>query len=311
MDPGVESESYRAGPRSRREHKTVIQGERGRSGKAAAYLDVLAPGIRLADGLHHIEHVVRELPGRARLLASAQCECHFNYTEPAKIAGTLSVVVEEWNLSPNRLVLVGSYPHRTSEIVGIRNAQNPFRAVELHVGEVVAPDSEAVDESRLGAAFEFDQSRHERGGAHLEGLARPRAAERCTCGIQDSRHSGNPAHRAQQAIEGGEVGGPGIEQRASAGLIEKTRIRMPVLWAAIEHECGGGQRFAKFSLLQQAKTGLNARAQKGVRRARDSQAAGRGRIQDAPPVVAGRSKRLFREHVLAGAKGRHADLSMC
>ena len=85
---------------------------------------------------------------------------------------------------------------------------------------------------------------------------------------------------------------------------------MPVLWAATEHECGGGQRFAKLTTLQKAKTSLNSRTQKGVWRAGYGQAARRGRIQNALSVVAGRGKRFFREHVLSRVKGRNADLRM-
>ena len=86
---------------------------------------------------------------------------------------------------------------------------------------------------------------------------------------------------------------------------------MPVLRATIEHESGCGQRFAKFALLHEAKTGLNSRTKKGVWRAPDLEAAGRGCVQNEPAVVAGRSQRLFREHVLSGAKGRQTDLRMC
>lgn len=86
---------------------------------------------------------------------------------------------------------------------------------------------------------------------------------------------------------------------------------MPVLRATIEHESGCGQRFAKFAPLYEAKTGLNSRTKKGVWRAPDFESAGRGRFQNEPTVVAGRSQRFLREHVLSGAKGRQADLRVC
>ena len=86
---------------------------------------------------------------------------------------------------------------------------------------------------------------------------------------------------------------------------------MPVLGAAIEHESGCGQWFAQVALIHKAKAGLNSRAEKGVWCAPDLEAAGRSRVQNQPTVVAGRSQRFFRKHVLAGAKGRQTDLSVC
>src|SRR5207245_9546158 len=86
---------------------------------------------------------------------------------------------------------------------------------------------------------------------------------------------------------------------------------MPVLRATIEHESGCGQWFAQVALIHKAKAGLNSRAEKGVWCAPDLEAAGRSRVQNQPTVVAGRSQRFFRKHVLAGAKGRQTDLSVC
>src|SRR4029077_20062643 len=160
------------------------------------------------------------------------------------------------------------------------------------------------------AALEFDQGRHECGCADLEGLARPRPTVRGARRIKDARHAGDAPDWAEQADERGDVVRPHIEERAAAGLVEEPRIWMPVLGAATEHESRSCQRFTEFALADEAKTGLDSRPQKSVWRAPDLEAVGRCRVQDAATVVTRGGQRLFAEHMLAGAKGRQADLRM-
>src|SRR5579859_1002552 len=231
----------------------------------------------------------------------AQSVRHLVDTDAPKVSRCRGggVAVEERNLTPGGLLLVRSGSDRTAERVRIRHPKDASAAVDLHIGEVVAPDSKARRQSGLSSVLELDQPRHESWNADLERFACPRTLLGFAFRIEDAAHPAHPACRTEQADERCEVVGTDVEHRTTARLIEDAWIGMPVLRPAIEHESGSSQGLSELAPLQQQQAGLNPGAEKRVRRTSDLQPARRSFIENRLPVLSGGGAWLFRVYVLA------------
>ena len=96
----------------------------------------------------------------------------------------------------------------------------------------------------------------------------------------------------------------------AAGLVVELRIGVPMLHAAAQHERGSGDRAADGVLVHQPAGEAAGGAQKRVGRGAQLQVAAPCLRDQRPALLHRGRQRLFREHVLAGAQGRHADVEV-
>src|SRR5712691_11965682 len=258
--------------------------------------------VRLHNRLHHVQHVVSELPREPRRTPLADGKGGFGHTEATTVLAGIGVVITKRDLTPALLIVMGPDPDRAGECIGVGHSQDAAGAVQLDVGEVGTPDAEAGEEGRLGTAFELDYARYKGRSADLERFPLTRSAIRRPLRVEDPCHAGHLADRTEKANQRREVIGSHVEQRTPTWLVKEGGVRMPVLGASAEDEAGCGQGLSQLSLLEQPKASLNSRAEHGVRRTGDGEAACLGCLQDAQAIRASGGERLLAIDMLAGCE---------
>src|SRR5579875_1074779 len=199
---------------------------------------------------------------------------------------------------------------RATESVRVWCAQGTLCTVNFDAGELMVPDIEASNHRSDGSVGEVQDASNMGGRVDGDAGAVEWLAGDDTFWEGDLGRAGNALDRSHHGDEGGEIVWPHIKKRASAGLIEKVRVRMPSFGAVPHHKGGCCYWFADSTLVNQFNAGLEATTEESVGGTANTQVFLAGQLQESLPLGTVERERFFSVDRFSGFKGGHTDLGM-